>query len=157
MAVRQQEIPRTARKPKNLEPVSIPVEEPLNLLGEASNDVNLAYSAFIEAKEELSEAVKEQEIQGKEASKNAEKRYKVYRSTIDGAFDEREKSELQAMEAYRNSVEKAGKTYREAIQAALNKCKQATDTAWVTSLGMLSQNPQGTVKPVTNLTWTDKI
>ncbi len=156
MAVRQQEIPRTTRKTKNTVAVLEPMEQPVNPLGEASNDVNLAYSAFIEAKEELSEAVREQETQGKEASRNAEKRYKVYRSIIDEAFNEREKAELQAMDAYRGAMEKAGVIYREAVQTALNKCKKTTDTAWATSLGILTQNPQTTVKPADN-TWQNKI
>lgn len=146
MAVKQQEMQRAVKKTKT--PVTNnPPENPDISLSEANEDIKLAFNAFINAKSELSEAVKEQEEQGKAASVNSEARYKIYRQIVEQAFKERETTEQQAMTAYRESVEKAGKIYREILQAALDKCKLITDKAWKNSLEPLAASPNGEKQP----------
>ena len=146
MAVKQQEMQRATKKLKvpPANPVALEITE--NPLSEANTDVQLAYNAFINAREELSEAVQEQEDQGKAASKNAEKRYQAYRQIVEQAFNEREDTERQAIEAYRESVAKAGKIYRDILEAALEKCKLITDNAWEASMEVLKSSPNGEIK-----------
>lgn len=146
MAVKQQEIQRSLKKTKTPVIENLP-EPPDTLLSEANEDVKLAFNAFINAKTELTEAVKEQEEQGKTASINSEKRYRAYREIIERAFKEKETVEQQAMAAYRESVEKAGKLYCEIVLAALERCKLTTDKAWENSLAPLKVSPTGEKPP----------
>jgi hypothetical protein len=152
MAVKQQDMQKAIKKTKTMISNAINLNPSENPLSEANTDVQLAYDAFINAREELSEAVQEQEDQGKAASKNAEKRYQTYRLIVEQAFNEREATEREAMNAYRESIEKAGKIYRDIIQAALGKCKLITDNAWEASLEVLKASPTGEVNNVSR-TW----
>ncbi|MBN1366363.1 MAG: hypothetical protein JW967_00340 [Dehalococcoidales bacterium] len=101
---------------------------------------------------EMKKTVKKQEDYGKAASINAEERYRAYRQIVKQAFNERKATEQRAMEAYRVSIEKAGKRYHDIIEAALEKCKLITDNAWEASLEALKTSPTGETKPVRG-TW----
>ena len=141
MVIKQQVFEKTPKKPKATIVDITEVGNMPNPFDEAHSDVQLAYGAFLEAREELAEAVKEQEEQGKQASRNAEKHYRTYQSIIEQAFKERETTERQALETYKKSVEKAQKIYRENTLAALNKCKMMTNRAWKASFTTLKANP----------------
>lgn len=122
-----------------------------NYLNEANADVEMAYNAFINAGNELSEAVKEQEYQGKHASINAAQRYLVYRSIMEQAFNEREETERRALEAYRKSIIKSGNICRDTLEAAMEKCKSITDNAWEASLDALKANSDGKIIPASGI------
>ena len=141
MVTKQQELKKRSKYPKATVTKITETENVPNAFDEARSDVKLAYGAFLEAREELAEAVKEQKEQGKQASRDAEKHYRVYQTIVEQAFKERETTEQQALETYKKSVEKAAKIYRENTLTALNKCKRTSDQAWKTSLAELKTNP----------------
>lgn len=145
MAVKQHIKQKPAKKSKGSSMKRLAPKSTENFLDEADSEVKLAYNTFINARNELSEAVKEQEDQGKQASINVERRYQAYRLIIEQAFKEKGETESQAFEAYRESVLQANKVYRDKLDTLLVKCKSITANAWEASLDMLKTSPNGEI------------
>jgi hypothetical protein len=100
-----------------------------NPVVKAKADIKSTYQTHIEAQKNFENACKELEKQDQEAYQLFEAKYQAYEETISLAFKTRETAEKEALATYRKITEKAGSDYREAMNHALQDCKQATEEA----------------------------
>jgi hypothetical protein len=106
-----------------------------NQLDEVDTGISPAYRTYLEAQKHLAKAFKGRERLYQEAYNDAESRYKLCEEAMEKAVKEREKAERDAMDMYRETVdkaiEKASGVYREKMKQALMECKQKIDDAWI--------------------------
>jgi hypothetical protein len=93
-----------------------------------------AYLNYIDARKGLAEAFKQRVRQDKEICKDAEWRYQLCESAIEMAIKVREKGELDALDVYREdvnkAVNKASKAYKDKMEQLRIECKQRVMDAW---------------------------
>lgn len=106
----------------------------------AQKGMSLAIGNYQEARQGLEIAAKDQEQQAREDYKRFETRYQNYTNILDQAFKNRESGEQQALEVYRQTIEKAGKTYRKTLELLIRECQQTTDNAWQSSIKDITTN-----------------
>lgn len=106
--------------------------------GETKTAVKPAYRNYLEARKGLAEAFRGRSLRDQEACKDAERRYQLCEEAIEKAMKVREKAELDALEAYREelnkAVEKASQEYKGRMKQALIECKQHVLEAWKSSM-----------------------
>ena len=106
--------------------------------GETKTAVKPAYRNYLEARKGLAEAFRGRALRDQEACKDAEQRYQLCEEAIEKAMKVREKAELNALEAYREelnkAVEKASQEYKGKMKQALIECKQNVMEAWKSSM-----------------------
>jgi hypothetical protein len=93
-----------------------------------------AYLTYLDARKGLAEAFKQRVRQDKEICKEAEWRYQLCESAIEMAIKVREKGELDALDAYREdvnkAVNKASQVYKDKMKQLRIECKQRVMDAW---------------------------
>ena len=89
-----------------------------------------AYRTYLEARKDLGEALRERKRLDQEASREAERRYQLCEETIERAIERREKAELDALDAYRQTIDKASQVYKDTMKEARIECKQRVMDAW---------------------------
>ena len=97
-----------------------------------------AYLTYLDARKGLAEAFKQRVRQDQETCREAEWRYQLCESAIEMAIKVREKGELDALDAYREDVNKAVKkavnkasqAYKDKMEQLRIECKQRVMDAW---------------------------
>jgi hypothetical protein len=113
----------------------------INPVVKAKAEIKATYQTHIEAQKDFENAFKELGKQDQEAYQLFEAKYQVYEEAIGLAFKNRETTEKEALAAYRKITEKAGSDYREAMNRALQDCKQATEEARKALFGISCKEP----------------
>lgn len=111
-----------------------PVEAP----GQVQTGVKPAYARYLHARNGLADAFKGRERQDRLVYEDAQQRYRLYQQNMEMAIQVREKTEREALDVYRQAVDKAvakaSLEYRETMQHASVLCKEATEKAWRDSI-----------------------
>jgi hypothetical protein len=98
-------------------------------LSRAQNEIEVTYTAHVEALKGFEDAFKNMARQDKIVYREAEKRFQAYKNAVELALKNRETTEKVALSTYRNTVNRAVEIYRMAMQRALIECQQATEKA----------------------------
>jgi hypothetical protein len=108
-----------------------------NHFEEVEPGIRPAYYAYLEARRGLEKAFEGREHEDDEAYKDAQRRYQLCEEAMERAMKEREKAERDALDIYRETVDKAVKNasyaYRERMKQALSECEHKMEQVWRTS------------------------
>ena len=122
---------------------SEPAETAIGDCDQVKEGVRPAYSTYLEARKGLAEAFKQRVRQDQEAYREAEQRYQLCEEAIEMAIKVREKAELDALDAYREDVDKAvnkaSQAYKDKMKQARIECKQRVMDAWRDSIETSAQ------------------
>ncbi len=117
-----------------LDTKDIEQEKPLII----KTSVGPAYLTYLNSRKNLALALKEREYRDEEAYHEAEKQYRLCALAIDQAMKNREKTEIEAAELYKEELDqiinKASQTYKNKAEQAMAECKQKVMDAWKNSL-----------------------
>ncbi len=110
---------------------------------EAKAAVRPAYLTYLKARKGLAEAFRGRERRDQEAYRDAERQYQIYEEAIEKAMRVREKAERDALDEYRDTVDKAVENaslaYKARMKQARMNCKQGVVDAWRNSMETSTQ------------------
>ena len=118
---------------------SEPAETAIGNCDRVEEGVQPTYRTYVETRKALAEALKRRERRDKEAYREAEQRYQLCEEAIEMATRVREKAELDALDRYREDVDKASQAYKDKMKQARIECKQMVLDAWRDSMGTSAQ------------------
>ena len=122
---------------------SEPAETAIGDCDRIKEGVRPAYRTYLEARKGLAEAFKQRVRQDQEAYRQAEQRYQLCEEAIEMAIKVREKAEMDALDAYREDVDKAvnqaSQAYKDKMKQARIECKQRVMDAWRDSIETSTQ------------------
>ncbi len=137
----KQKLEETVAKPQDpiIEQTSESVETVPGNSDRVKEGIRPAFYTYLEGRKGLADAFDKRVHQDQEAYRDADRRYRLCEEAIEKAMEAREKAESDALNAYREDVDRASAAYKERMEQALIQCKQRVMDSWKNSMEISTQ------------------